>query len=83
MSPLYAYYSKDEDGPFVEMFYRLKEIKYNDGTTGKQLQYRSFAKLWMGTLNKDPDKLMKKLKPITVEEFERITGEKYIEYEHC
>lgn len=47
-------------GDFIEMFYRLEPIKYNDNTVEDQLQYySSCGGGWMGTNERDPDKFLK------------------------
>ena len=35
----YAQMSKS--GKFIQMYYRIETVKYNDGTTGEVLQYHS------------------------------------------
>jgi len=78
---LYALYSKDNS--FVEMFYRQKEVKVAGADNWIQLQYKSFAGLWQGTMSDNQEGLLKSLVEITPEQYEKLTGQKYIEYEHC
>ncbi len=42
------------DKSFIEKFYRVIEVKFNDGTTGDALQYFSEAgSIWVGTNERD------------------------------
>lgn len=52
---------------FIEMFYRIADIKMNDGTTEKHLQYySSCGGGWMGSMQRDQDKFLSEPKFYTV-----------------
>lgn len=54
------FYQPMKDGVTPQLFYRFADIKYNDGTTEKRLQYLSTCGGgWMGSMEKDEDSFVK------------------------
>jgi len=40
------YYLPKKDGKTPQLYYRIENIKYNDGTNKDVLEYLSFANIW-------------------------------------
>ena len=47
------------DKCFNELFYRVKSVKYNDGTYKDEIQYLSSFGVWMGSSLENTDTLTK------------------------
>ena len=54
------FYQPMKDGVTPQLYYRYKDIKYNDGTTEPRLQYLSTCGGgWMGSMEKNPEEFVK------------------------
>lgn len=49
---------------FIQLYFRYKTIKINDGTTREVLQYLSSFKVWMGSSTEGQDKKIIKLEEL-------------------
>lgn len=61
--PTAQFYLPNPDGS-IALYYRITQVKFNDGTVGEGLQYLSSFGVWQGSFDNDRAGLMKKLIPL-------------------
>lgn len=52
------YFLENPDGS-IALFYRIDIGTFNDGSSYEHLQYLSSFGVWMGTMERDPEKFIK------------------------